>query len=244
MVCTAASTTLASSPRLSRWRRSGWISLSDRASSSSRAGKNRSSCEARRQDQPLGQLMRTDTRGGRGRERPARRRELSPAMRASSAPLASGSLEKPYHSERIANFRRRRGEARDRRVVVQAGAIRARPRCEAPPAAAGGRSSLQRRPISDHRKVLNRVVCRSPFRIRSCRSRRAARRSGLDQPQIDLRRLFAHQSLQPDRIAQPGEAALAEHDDVARRGEHDPLHQGGARAADRPRSGANLRRSS
>ena len=52
--------------------------------------------------------------------------------------------------------------------------------------------------------------------------------AGLDQPKRHLRRLLAHQGLQADRVAQSGEAALAQHDDVARRGEHDALHRGGA----------------
>src|SRR5262249_49489967 len=67
--------------------------------------------------------------------------------------------------------------------------------------------------------------------------------AGLDEPEANLRRLVSHQGLQPDRIAQTGEAALAHDDDVACRAEHDALY----RVAPRGRSTtmrANLRRSS
>jgi hypothetical protein len=52
--------------------------------------------------------------------------------------------------------------------------------------------------------------------------------AGIDQPDVDLRRLLAHHRLQADRIAQSGEAALAKHDDMGGRGEHDTLYRRGA----------------
>src|SRR5205823_220870 len=50
----------------------------------------------------------------------------------------------------------------------------------------------------------------------------------LYEPQTGLGRLLAHQGLEPDRVAQTGKAVLAEHDHLARRGQHDAVHRADA----------------